>query len=153
MANDHQIEMQDLETTSLPLPEQEKMMDGEHKEWPSSDKIIFCQGCFCLYQGCYLDFPALIGCEQEAFCLCCKSQMVGCKVGDMKETVCLVQKAQCEIVMPKPLIQIKDQCFCLVRACELPFGSDVPNVCGCCFVEVLKDFKPKIGVLKKMSEL
>ena len=137
--------------------------DGEPKTpFPPTDDLVFFSGCFCCFNALYTDMPACVGCAVVEECLCCKQECCA-SVAGMKNPypVGLGEKqdgdiinialycCSCTLMKPQTCCKTKGQQCCCVGAGSIPCNSDVPSVCGACFIACV----PSVAVGKKMSEI
>jgi hypothetical protein len=99
------------------------------------DDLMPFTACGCCITSCYLDFPDLIGCQRRSECLCCKGEMLGCKLGKTPEQWCLLQTGTAILGPPKVLCKEQAQIFCIdTRVSIPPVEDEVPClVTLCCF--------------------
>merc|ERR1712060_31225 len=76
---------------------------------------------------------------------------VGLNVNKAKGDICALSLfcIECAYKTPEVLCKYKEQFCCCVQSGALPPTSDVPALCGTCFISCY----PKFGVFKQVSEL
>jgi len=142
----------------MAMPPMEMQMEGEHELVEGEhqageqrelgdvkvEELIPYYSCCCVIESFYCKFPDCIGCTNNETLLCCQQKCACLKpVTEKSEDgiCCIVNKNNCNIVMPTTCFSATTQCCCFDYRAAFPCNKKVPCLVGVCFVHCFADWK------------